>query len=189
MNRRALFRCLAAILLLPVLWRRSATSTQAAVRLANSSARRVRPSDPSWPTAEIWEKLKQQVGGHLIQVQSPLGSERKLQDELWQLVLGSLGSLQIGPVCALSLRAWIAIAVARMRLENRLSPQDLAIAHANLRRLIDIMKTESFIQGHVDRLDNDFFLAAHRNIERHAMLPPSPSGLSGRRNLSRLTEA
>ena len=70
MNRRAFFRRLAASPLLPVLWRRSATSTQAA--MANSSARRVRPSDPSWPTAESWEKLKQQVGGHLIQVQSPL---------------------------------------------------------------------------------------------------------------------
>jgi hypothetical protein len=40
--------------------------------MANSSARRVRPSDPTWPTAESWEKLKQQVGGHLIPVQSPL---------------------------------------------------------------------------------------------------------------------
>ena len=72
MNRRDFFRRLAAIPLLPVLSRRSAISTQAAVRLANSSARRVRPSDPSWPTAESWEKLNQDVGGHLIQVQSPL---------------------------------------------------------------------------------------------------------------------
>jgi hypothetical protein len=97
-------------------------------------------------------------------------SERKLQDDLWQLVLNSVGSLQIGPICAHSLRAWIATAVGRMRLENRLTPQDLAIARANLKRLIDIMKTESFIQGHVDRLDNDSFQAAHRKIERHAIL-------------------
>ena len=27
---------------------------------------------PSWPSAATWEKLKQQVGGNLIQVQSPL---------------------------------------------------------------------------------------------------------------------
>jgi|SRR6516162_7392086 hypothetical protein len=55
-------------------------------------------------------------------------SESALQDDLWQLVLGSLGSLQIGPICAGSLRAWIATAVGRMRLENRLSTTDLAIA-------------------------------------------------------------
>ena len=73
MNRRAFFRRLAAIPILPVLWRRSAISTQAAVRLAISSAHRVRPSDPSWPTAESWEKLNEDVGGHLgIQVESPL---------------------------------------------------------------------------------------------------------------------
>jgi hypothetical protein len=36
------------------------------------SARRVRPSDPSWPTAANWEKLKRQVGGRLIPVSSPL---------------------------------------------------------------------------------------------------------------------
>ena len=36
------------------------------------SVRRVRPSDPSWPTSASWEKLKQQVGGRLIPVSSPL---------------------------------------------------------------------------------------------------------------------
>ena len=56
------------------LWRRLAISTRAAVRLASSSAGRVRPSNPSWPTAESWEKLNQDVGGHLIRVQSPLAA-------------------------------------------------------------------------------------------------------------------
>jgi hypothetical protein len=37
-----------------------------------SPIRRVRPSDPSWPTAASWEKLNQQVGGQLIRVTSPL---------------------------------------------------------------------------------------------------------------------
>jgi hypothetical protein len=97
-------------------------------------------------------------------------SESALQDDLWQLVLDSLGSVQISPVCAHSLRAWIATAVGRMRLENRLTLQDVAMARDNLTRLLDIMKTESFILGHVDRLDNDSFHAAHRKIERHAIL-------------------
>ena len=97
-------------------------------------------------------------------------SESALQDDLWQLVLGSLGSLQIGPICARSLQAWIATAVGRMRLENRLSATDLTIARGNLTRLMEIIKTEAFIIGRADRLDNDSYQAAHRQIERHAML-------------------
>jgi hypothetical protein len=31
--------------------------------------RRVRPSDPAWPSAASWDKLKQGVGGNLIRVQ------------------------------------------------------------------------------------------------------------------------
>jgi FAD/FMN-containing dehydrogenase len=72
MKRRDFFRRLATIPILPALWRRSTTSTQAAGRLGNSFARRVRPSDPSWPTAESWQRLNRDVDGHLIQVQSPL---------------------------------------------------------------------------------------------------------------------
>ncbi len=34
--------------------------------------RRVRPSDPGWPSAEKWARLKDQVGGRLIAVTSPL---------------------------------------------------------------------------------------------------------------------
>lgn len=33
---------------------------------------RVRPGDPTWPTASAWEKLNQQVGGRLIKLESPL---------------------------------------------------------------------------------------------------------------------
>jgi len=34
--------------------------------------RRIRPSDPAWPSAAKWEELNRAVGGHLIKVQSPL---------------------------------------------------------------------------------------------------------------------
>jgi FAD/FMN-containing dehydrogenase len=34
--------------------------------------RRVRPSDPAWPSAESWAELDRQVNGRLITVQSPL---------------------------------------------------------------------------------------------------------------------
>jgi FAD/FMN-containing dehydrogenase len=34
--------------------------------------RRIRPTDPDWPSSAMWDKLKQQVGGRLIPVTSPL---------------------------------------------------------------------------------------------------------------------
>lgn len=40
--------------------------------LAGAEIRRVRPADLAWPSAAKWEKLKQEVGGRLIKVQSPL---------------------------------------------------------------------------------------------------------------------
>jgi FAD/FMN-containing dehydrogenase len=39
---------------------------------ARSPFRRVRPSDPDWPSAASWQKLKQQVGGQLSPVEFPL---------------------------------------------------------------------------------------------------------------------
>jgi FAD/FMN-containing dehydrogenase len=65
-------RCAAAALTLspivPVpLQAASSTST-------NTAARRVRPSDPSWPDAASWERLKEEVGGQLIKVISPLAA-------------------------------------------------------------------------------------------------------------------
>ena len=46
-----------------------------AARLADAAPapfRRVRPSDPGWPSADAWAALKARVGGRLIPVTSPL---------------------------------------------------------------------------------------------------------------------
>jgi len=96
--------------------------------------------------------------------------DKALQDEFWLQVLESLGSLQLGPICARYLRAWIATAVRRMDLEKRLTPRDLHIARANLTSFVEIMKAEAFILGRADQLDRDSFEAALRQIERHARL-------------------
>jgi FAD/FMN-containing dehydrogenase len=72
MNRRSFFKRLATIPVWPILWRYLPIPAKATVPLASSSARRVRPSDSSWPNAESWEKLRQDVGGNLIKVESPL---------------------------------------------------------------------------------------------------------------------
>src|SRR5258708_2717759 len=72
MNRRSFFKRLATIPVWPILWRYLPIPAKATVPLASSSAHRVRPSDSSWPNAESWEKLRRDVGGNLIKVESPL---------------------------------------------------------------------------------------------------------------------
>jgi hypothetical protein len=39
-------------------------------------ARRVRPGDAAWPSPASWEKLKQAVGGRLMELNSPLDACR-----------------------------------------------------------------------------------------------------------------
>src|SRR6516164_4650054 len=70
MKRRSFLRGLAAIPLISSALRYLPTSVRAS--LESSTVQRTRPSDPSWPTAASWEKLKRQVGGQLIPVPSPL---------------------------------------------------------------------------------------------------------------------
>jgi glycine cleavage system aminomethyltransferase T len=92
-------------------------------------------------------------------------------DKLWQTAQAA-GPLDIGPRSARSLRAWNAMGVMRMEMEGRLSPEDLAIAETNLKRFIQLMKTEAVFLGRLDRLDNDCFHAAHRRLERRSILSP-----------------
>ena len=68
MNRRKFLKHVAAIPALPGL-------SPLLSKLAGKPPapfRRVRPSDPGWPLPAGWEKLKQQVGGRLVPVTSPL---------------------------------------------------------------------------------------------------------------------
>jgi len=75
MNRRSLLTRGAAAVIVPVLPRLSRADPVA----ASPAARRVRPSDPSWPDAASWERLNREVGGRLIKVQrrwAPAGTRR-----------------------------------------------------------------------------------------------------------------
>ncbi len=70
MHRRDLLKGASALALQPVL-----SPFLPAWAAANAvSARRVRPSDPAWPSAASWAKLKDDVGGNLIEVHSLFGS-------------------------------------------------------------------------------------------------------------------
>jgi FAD binding domain len=55
--------------LLPTLGASCAPSSRVA---GGSGFRRVRPSDPAWPSKDGWEALAGQVGGRLVGVRSPL---------------------------------------------------------------------------------------------------------------------
>src|SRR5580658_8159312 len=78
MDRRTLLKHLAAIPLLPRLL--PDLSSFAQTVLSSTLVRRVRSSDPSWPSAAAWEKLKQQVGGQLFPVQFPLAACQSAPD-------------------------------------------------------------------------------------------------------------
>jgi FAD/FMN-containing dehydrogenase len=91
MKRRSFLKRLAEIPVLGFLWRQLLSPTEGAGRLASGSFRRVRRSDPSGPTPARWEKLKQDVGGHLIKVESPFAAcESSLESASCQEVIKNL---------------------------------------------------------------------------------------------------
>jgi len=93
-----------------------------------------------------------------------------LIDELWQTTVETASPAEIGPSCRHFLRAWNSLAVERMEAEGRLAPEDLATAEDNLRRFVQLMKTEAVFLGHPNRLDRGCFKAAHRRLERRSIL-------------------
>ena len=69
MRRRSLLAGLAAAAAVPAIaWPRFP-----AFAALTRTMRRVRPSDPAWPGAASWQKLKDAVGGNLVEVQSLFG--------------------------------------------------------------------------------------------------------------------
>ena len=77
MNRRSVLKS-AAVALLPGLAPRAFAAATVGGAASKPRSSRVRPGDPAWPAATDWERLRQQVGGRLIAVQSPL---RRCRDD------------------------------------------------------------------------------------------------------------
>ena len=65
MHRRGLLKGLTALPLLTL----PASLASAASRVTRATLRRMRPTDPAWPTPAQWQKLNDAVGGKLIKVQ------------------------------------------------------------------------------------------------------------------------
>ncbi|HTO77295.1 MAG TPA: FAD-dependent oxidoreductase [Thermoanaerobaculia bacterium] len=73
MNRRKFLKHAAAIPVLPALSPLFAKLNLETPKAVSSKPfRRVRPADPDWPSPEQWARLREQVGGRLIPVTSPL---------------------------------------------------------------------------------------------------------------------
>jgi hypothetical protein len=73
MNRRQFLKSTAAI---PVIATGSPQLLRTSVKDAAPPVRRVRPGDPSWPSDGSWDRLRRDVGGRLIKVESPLAACR-----------------------------------------------------------------------------------------------------------------
>ncbi len=72
MNRRALLKRAGLVALAPLFGPACKPSAPSVAVSAPAPLRRVRPGDPSWPSAANWERLNRQTGGQLIAVRSPL---------------------------------------------------------------------------------------------------------------------
>ena len=74
MNRRTLLKLAATSSLLAAGMPHTSSSADPASALTGTTTRRVRPSDPSWPSLAEWEGLNRAVGGRLVKVELPLAA-------------------------------------------------------------------------------------------------------------------
>jgi hypothetical protein len=95
---------------------------------------------------------------------------KELEDTLWQTALVAAGEMEIRPGGENAVRAWITIGIQRMERQGRLASEDLRLAHINMRKLIDLLKTEAVFLGKPDQIDGSAFHAARRRLRRQASL-------------------
>jgi hypothetical protein len=74
MNRRKLLKLAAASSLLAAGMPLTRSSADPASAPTGKTRRRLRPSDPSWPSLAEWEGLNQAVGGRLMKIESSLAA-------------------------------------------------------------------------------------------------------------------
>jgi FAD/FMN-containing dehydrogenase len=71
MKRRDLLKAALAIPFLPSLLSGVPAMAQATAMLPRRFRSRVRPGEPGWPSAARWDRLKRDVGGRLLKLESP----------------------------------------------------------------------------------------------------------------------
>jgi hypothetical protein len=98
--------------------------------------------------------------------------KQTLADALWQSALATAGPVRISPACERSLRPWIVVGIQRMERQRRMAPKDLALAHRNLQKFVELLKQEAVFLGQPDRLDEATFQAARQRLRRRTAMTP-----------------
>ena len=75
MNRRDLLKAAFAASLLPLALSPAGRLLAGTRKNLTQLLRRVRPGGPAWPSQATWDRLKQQVGGRLLKLQSPFAPD------------------------------------------------------------------------------------------------------------------
>jgi hypothetical protein len=101
----------------------------------------------------------------------PRISTTALADQLWKNVLMPAESIGIDTDSEQELRVIVAQGAERMTLENRVSPNDIALAERNLGRFVGLMKHSAELLGHPDSLGRDTLIAADQALVVLAFRP------------------
>jgi hypothetical protein len=94
----------------------------------------------------------------------------ELCGEFWKSMMETADTREFDPDCAACLRARIEKGVERMEAESRVRPEDLAIAHANLRNFIRLMKIETAFLHQSGRFSVDALHGAEKRMQAVAGL-------------------
>ena len=94
--------------------------------------------------------------------------DKALAEDLWQIASDTIDTSEMDAAFSSYLRAWITIGVQRMIRQNRVAPPDLILAHANLIKLIRLLKKEAMYLGHPLRLDNITLRATKKRLRLRA---------------------
>lgn len=95
-------------------------------------------------------------------------TDKALSEELWQTAMDTIDTSEMAAAFLNSLRGWIAIGVQRMIRQNRVAPPDVTLAHANLTKLIGLLKKEAMYLGHPSRLDSNTLTATKKKLRMRA---------------------
>jgi hypothetical protein len=95
-------------------------------------------------------------------------TDKVLSEDLWQIALDTMDTVEMDAAFANSLRGWITIGVQRMIRQDRVSPPDVTLAHANLIKFIGLLKKEAMYLGHPLRLRSDTLIAAKKRLRLRA---------------------
>jgi hypothetical protein len=95
-------------------------------------------------------------------------TDKMLSEDLWQVALDTMDTIEMDAAFENSLRGWIAIGVQRMIRQDRASPPDVTLAHANLIKFIELLKKEAMYLGHPLRLDSNTLIATKKRLRLRA---------------------